>query len=57
MYNEPHFEIPARDKITIVKTDVWITIMQDGNLLGEQTIKIHVDDLPKIVDYLRGISE
>ena len=58
MYNEkPSFEIPARDRITITKTDVWVSIMQDGDLVGEQKIKIHIDDLPKIVDYLREIAE
>jgi len=58
MYNEkPPFEIPARDRIIITKTDVWVSITQDGDLVGEQKIKIHIDDLPKIVDYLREISE
>ena len=59
MYSEKHpcFEIPARDKITISKSDVWVSIMQDGELLGEQKIKIHIDDLPKIVEYLREITD
>jgi signal peptidase I len=58
MYNEqPSFEIPARDRIIVNKTDVWVSIIQDGDLVGEQKIKIHVDDLPKIIDYLRDIIE